>query len=246
MYKRSKVDKIEKSPKRVAMIAEQQALDRQHNELIRKSQEEIFEKYRKDLPEVLHKRMEEISEQIATQIMLSNSEKREPISPSIVYEWIKSPIFAPARSRYSAEDIQIILDNYTSMIAEINKNWTYVPTRENFCAFCGISIYQYNLWLRDTDHLERLNAMSQVELYIVDMQQSMAQTGETKEVTTIFRMKAEHGMIEAKAPQEITIKHDISTSQIQEQIEAIKNGKSLEPVELQEGKNGIFEQGGNK
>ena len=246
MHKSDKTDRVEKSPKRVAAIVEQQRLDREHTELIRKSKEEIFEKYRQELPEVLHKRMEEISEQIATQIMLNTSEKREAISPSVVYEWIKAPIFAPARSKYSAEDIQIILDNYTSMIAEINKNWTYIPTRENFCAFCGISIYQYNLWLRDTDHIERLNAMSQVELYIVDMQQSMAQTGETKEVSTIFRMKAEHGMVETKAPQEITIKHDISTSQIQEQIEAIKSGKSLEPVELQEGKNGIFEHKGDK
>ena len=92
--------------------------------MIRKSKEEIFEKYRQDLPNVLEKRMEEITTQIATQIQLSESEKREAISPAIVYQWIKAPIFAPARSKYSAEDIQIILDNYTTMIAEINKNWT--------------------------------------------------------------------------------------------------------------------------
>lgn len=246
MHKEKKTDKIEKSPKKVASIVERQKLDREHTEIIRKSKEEIFEKYRQDLPKVLEKRMEEISTQIASQIASTDSEKREAISPAVVYQWIKSPIFAPARSKYSAEDIQIILDNYTTMIAEINKNWTYIPTRENFCAFCGISIQQYGLWLRDTDHIERLHAMSQVELYIIDMQQSMAQTGETKEVTTIFRMKAEHGMIEAKAPQEITVKHDVSTSQIQEQIEAIKRGKSLEPVELKENNDGIFKQGGNK
>ena len=246
MHIRSKVDKEEKSPRRIEMLQEQKEIDKKHNELIRKSKEEIFEKYRQDLPNVLKSRMEEISTQIANQITLSRSDKREAISPALVYQWIKSPVFAPARCKYTAEDLLIILDNYTTMVAEINKTWTYVPTRENFCAFCGISIYQYNAWLRDTDRMERMNAMSQVELYIVDMQQSMAQTGETKEVTTIFRMKAEHGMIEAKAPQEITVKHDISTSQIQEQIEAIKKGKSLEPVEMKENSDGIFKQGGNK
>lgn len=240
MHREPKTDKVEKNPNMVRLMQARQKEDKEHNELIRKSKEEIFEKYRKELPATLEKRMQEISTQISNQIMSSNSDKKEPISPALVYQWIKSPLVAPARCKYSAEDIQIILDNYTKMIAEINKNWTYVPTRENFCAFCGISIYQYNSWLRDTDRLERANAMSQVELYIIDMQQSMAQTGETKEVTTIFRMKAEHGMIEAKAPQEITVKHDISTSQIQEQIEAIKKGKSLEPIELKENSEGIF------
>lgn len=218
--------------------AEKRELNRKHSLMVTKSQEELFEKAKQDLPEILDQRLNKICEELSNITFDEDGNKK--VSPAVIYEWIKAPFYAPTKSKYSAEEIMIILDTYTKVIAELNKDIIYLPTKENFCIFCGITTTQFNLWLKDIDHPERANAMKMVDNYITDMQQSLAQLGAIKETSTMFRMRAEHGMVEARAPQEIKVEHEVSQSQILEQMEAIKQGKSLKMLELNEDEDGIF------
>ena len=57
-------------------------------------------------------------------------------------------------------------------------------------------------------------------------------SGETKEITTIFRGKTSHGLVEASAPIVIEHKSETDISKINSMIEAIKAGKSLKSIEL--------------
>ena len=56
---------------------------------------------------------------------------------------------------------------------------------------------------------------------------TLAQLGEIKEVSTIFRGKASHGMIEASAPQVIEYRETVDMSSIRKMIDDVKEGKSL-------------------
>ena len=82
--------------------------------------------------------------------------------------------------------------------------------------------------------------MQMIDDYITDLQLTSAQNGEIKEISTIFRSKAEHGMIEATAPVVIEHKNETNIDTILKQIQAVNQGKSLKTIELQQDKNGIY------
>ena len=50
--------------------------------------------------------------------------------------------------RYSVEELSIIFEYYQQFMIAINKYTKFIPTKRNFCAFCGISTAVYNNWLK--------------------------------------------------------------------------------------------------
>ena len=57
---------------------------------------------------------------------------------------------------------------------------------------------------------------------------------------SIFRSKAEHGMVEASAPVVIEHKSETNIDTILKQIQAVNQGKSLKTIELHQDENGIY------
>ena len=141
--------------------------------------------------------------------------------------------------KYSNTEIAILFDYYKQFIKEINKIQTYLPTKKNFCSFIGISSHQYDRW-RQSDDIERVEIMQMVDDYITDLQLTSAQNGDVKEISTIYRTKAEHGMVEAQAPIVIEHKSEANINDIIRQIEAVNQGKSLKTIELKKNSNGIY------
>lgn len=90
----------------------------------------------------------------------------------------------------------------------------------------GISTATYNQYLFGADE-EKANIMVQIDDYIKETMLTLAQLGEIKEVSTIFRGKASHGMIEASAPQEFVHHEIIDIGSINRMISDVKKGKSL-------------------
>lgn len=90
----------------------------------------------------------------------------------------------------------------------------------------GISTSTYNQYLFGYDE-EKTEIMVQIDDYIKETMLTLAQLGEIKEVSTIFRGKASHGMIEAAAPQVIEHHDIVDISSVQKMIEDIKKGKTL-------------------
>ena len=143
--------------------------------------------------------------------------------------------------KYNNTEIAILFDYYKQFIVEINKTTSYLPTKKNFCSFVGISSHQYDAW-RQSEDSERQEIMQIIDDYITDLQLTSAQNGEVREISTIYRTKSEHGMVEATAPVVIEHKTEANIDNIMKQIEAINNGKSLKTIELKKNTEGIYEE----
>lgn len=139
--------------------------------------------------------------------------------------------------KYSNTELAILFDYYRQFIEQINKYQSYLPTKKNFCSFAGISSVTYNRYIQSEDE-ERREIMQKIDDYITDLNLTAAQNGDIKEVTTIFRSKAEHGMIEAQAPVVIQHKTEANLDDIKKQIEAINQGRSLK--EATKGEDGVY------
>lgn len=143
--------------------------------------------------------------------------------------------------KYNNTELAILFDYYKQFIEKINKVQTYLPTKKNFCGFVGISSSQYDSWKQSEDS-ERTEIMQMIDDYITDLQLTSAQNGEIKEISTIYRTKSEHGMVEATAPIVIQHKSEANIDDIKKQIEAINQGKSLRTIELKEQPDGTYRE----
>lgn len=132
---------------------------------------------------------------------------------------------------YSAEELAILFDYYRNFICEINKIARYIPSKKNFCGFASISSSTYDNYLINGDS-QKIEVMRMIDDYITDISLSLAQSKEIDNATTIFRSKAEHGLVEATAPIVIKNEVEINLDEIKEQVQALKAGKSLKTIEL--------------
>lgn len=132
---------------------------------------------------------------------------------------------------YTAEELSILFDYYRNFIYEINHVTRYIPSKKNFCAFANISSATYDNYLTDGDS-KKAETMKIIDDYITDITLTLAQNREIDNVTTIYRTKAEHGMIEATAPVVIKKEVDFNLGEIQEHLRTLKAGKSLKTIEM--------------
>lgn len=143
--------------------------------------------------------------------------------------------------KYSNTELAILFDYYKQFIEKINESQRYLPTKKNFCSFAGISSTTYDGY-RQSDDSERREIMQIIDDYITDIMLTSAQDGEVKEISTIYRTKSEHGMVEATAPIVIQHKSEANINDIRKQIEAINQGKSLKTIELKQNSEGVYEE----
>lgn len=141
--------------------------------------------------------------------------------------------------KYSTTELAILFDYYKQFIERINEEQTYLPSKKNFCSFAGISSTQYDNW-RQSDDAERREIMQMIDDYITDIMLTSAQDGKVREISTIYRTKAEHGMVEAQAPIVFEHKSAANMNEIMKQIEAVKQGKSLKAIELKQQPDGSY------
>ena len=194
-------------------------------QLVQAGKNQIMEEYKNNLPQELEKRLNII----ATNIMCQ--EEVQGLSSIEINEILRPHNLIGANPKYSADQLRIIFDYYREALVAINRKYKYPPSKENFCAFAGMSTATYNKYLMSADeNMQELMLM--IDDYIRENMLTSAQIGETKEVTTIFRGKTAHGMVEAQSP--IVVEHRTETdmTQINKMIEAVKAGKSLKSIEL--------------
>ena len=141
--------------------------------------------------------------------------------------------------KYNNTEIAILFDYYKRFIKQINNKIAYLPTKEDFCSFAGISTTMYNNWKRSED-AERREIIQMIDDYLVDIHLTMAQHGDIKEITSIFRAKSEFGLVEAQAPTVIEHKATVDLEDIQKQISAVKNGESLKNITLEKKEDGSY------
>ncbi|MBE5820421.1 MAG: hypothetical protein E7310_06395 [Clostridiales bacterium] len=141
--------------------------------------------------------------------------------------------------KYNNTELAILFDYYQLFIENINKVKQFLPTKKNFCSFIGVSSKTYDNW-RQAEDIERQEIMQKIDDYITDILLTSAQDGEVKEISTIYRTKAEHGMVEASNPIIIEHKSQADINSIMKQIEAVNQGKSLRTIELKQQDDGSY------
>ena len=106
----------------------------------------------------------------------------------------------------TAEQIMRLFSDFLELVSWLNEFGTFIPTKQIFSAFSGISATAYTYLMTDGDD-EQKEAILTIENFLVDMNMEAASQGMAKERTTEFRLKARgsagHGIRTATAVDDI-------------------------------------------
>ena len=193
--------------------------------LVKAGEKSIIEEYRKELPQKLEERLNEIAEKLSTR------KEVQGLSTIEINEILRPHNLIGGAIKYTAEELNIVFEFYRQAIVNINKKIKYPPSKENFCAFANISTASYNLFLQSID-ADKQEVMLRIDDYIRENMLTSAQVGELREITTMFRGKTAHGLVEAQAPIVIEHKNETDRNKIEDMIAKIKRGESLKTIEL--------------
>lgn len=89
----------------------------------------------------------------------------------------------------TAEQIMRLFSDFLELVSWLNEYGTFIPSKQIFSAFTGISPTAYTYLMTDGDS-EQKEAILAVENFLVDMNMEAASQGMAKERTTEFRMRA--------------------------------------------------------
>ena len=192
-----------------------------------------MEEYKNNLPQELEKRLDVITTQISAQ------KEVQGLSSIEINEILRPHNLIGANPKYSADQLRIIFDYYREALVAINRKFKYPPSKENFCAFAGMSTSTYNKYLTSVNE-DMQELMLMIDDYIRENMLTSAQIGETRELTTMFRGKTAHGMVEASSPVVVEHRTETDLTKIQQMIQRVQEGKSLKTIELTKKEDGTY------
>lgn len=202
--------------------------------IINDMKNECLEEYKNNLPNVLDERINILVEK------LHLTERGKSMSELEINHLLRGNNITK-RVKYTADELGVIFEYYQEVMIEINKKQIFPPTKKNFCAFAGMSSSNYDAYMRCADEDKR-EIMQMIDDFITDNTLTLAQNGKIKEITTMFRGKTEHGMVEATAPVVIEHKSNLDFNIIDSRIKAIKMAEKQKNIELKPNKNGVYEE----
>lgn len=202
-------------------------------QLVQAGKNQIMEEYKNKLPQELEKRLDVIATQISIQ------EEVQGLSSIEINEILRPHNLIGSNPKYSTDQLRIIFDYYREALIIINRKYKYPPSKENFCAFAGMSTSTYNKYLTSPNE-DMQELMLMIDDYIRENMLTSAQIGETKEITTMFRGKTAHGMVEASSPVVVEHRTETDLTKIQQMIQRVQKGKSLKTIELTKKEDGTY------
>lgn len=193
---------------------------------IQKATKEMLLPAIKEKAEEVSKYIEETVKKDGTGFGLTSTQIFEVITKRSV-----SDIATVGNKSYTPQELAIALNIYIEMMAKINKEVKMPPSKSSFCLLLGIGTETYNNYMVDP---ERTNIMNIIDTYITGAQLTSAQTGELKEISTMFNLKAQHGFVEAQNP--IVIQHEtkVDVDDIRHQLNEMKRGRVTDAVIIEE------------
>ena len=115
----------------------------------------------------------------------------------------------------TAEQIMRLFSDFLELVSWLNEFGTFIPSKQIFSAFSGISSTAYTYLMTDGDE-EQKEAMFAIENFLIDMNMEAATNGIAKERTTEFRLRAKnagHGVRTSTVADDIIDKADDIMSQ---------------------------------
>ncbi len=193
--------------------------------LVKAGEKSILEEYKKELPQKLDARLNEIAEQ------LEERKEVQGLSTIEINEILRPHNLIGYPQKYTAEELKIVFEYYRQAIVAINKKVKYPPSKGSFCAFADISTCTYNNYLMSPDESMQ-DVIMRINDYLTDTTLTSAQLKEIDNITTMFRSKAEFGMVEAVNPIVVEHRSETDMNKISAMIQQLKQGKSLKTIEL--------------
>lgn len=160
--------------------------------LVKAGEKSILEEYKKELPKCLDERLNKLAETLA------EKEEVQGLSTIEINELLRPHNLIGQPLKYTAEELEIVFKAYRQAIVAINKKVKYPPSKGSFCAFADISTATYNNYLRSPDESIQ-EVILRINDYLVDTTLTSAQLKEIDNITTMFRGKAEFGLVEAQS-----------------------------------------------
>lgn len=160
--------------------------------LVKAGEKSILEEYKKELPKCLDERLNKLAETLA------EKEEVQGLSTIEINELLRPHNLIGQPLKYTAEELNIVFEYYRQAIVAINKKVKYPPSKGSFCAFADISTATYNNYLRSPDESIQ-EVILRINDYLVDTTLTSAQLKEIDNITTMFRGKAEFGLVEAQS-----------------------------------------------
>lgn len=175
----------------------------------------------------IQNKAKEVSEYIEKEIKKINAS--DGLTSTRIFDIITSrsvsDIATVGSKSYTAQELAIALNIYVKMISDINKYVKMPPSKSSFCLLLGIGTETYNNYMVDPD---KANIMNVIETYITGAKLTSAQTGDLREISTMFELKSSHGFVEAQSP--VVIKHEtkVDIDNIRSQLKEMKQGRVIE------------------
>jgi len=196
--------------------------DKHDIELIEKKKIEIAKEEGKKLPIVLQEKTSQLAE------LLSEDEFEVPYQRIMALISKDSPM--SIKRSYTNDELNIALNEFRILVAKISEKMPkVVPSIEMFCAYIGISSATYKSWRNSTDELRR-EIMQMVDDYIAGTSLTLAQDRKIDNYTTVFRAKAQHGMVEQSAPIIVEHRSAVDTSEILDKISGMRDKYGINKV----------------
>ena len=172
--------------------------DKHDIELIEKKKIEIAKQESKKLPAILQEKTSELAELIADDEVLQIPYQR-------IIALISSNHNMSVKVSYTNDELNIAFNEFRLLLAKLSEKMpNMTPSIEMFCAYIGISTGTYKSWRNSSDEMRR-EVMNRIDDYIVDTSLHLSTQKKTDNYTTVFRAKAQHGMVEQSAP--IIVEH---------------------------------------
>lgn len=158
--------------------------------------ESRFEKVKSELAPMLDEKKEKYFDEYCT--VLARGAKKAQLKEISAYT-IKCELYRVLSKfqqidnnvafKATPQQINTIFCDFLSLVSWLNEYGSFIPSKQIFSAFSGISPTAYSFLMADGTEEQR-EAISAVENFLVDMNMEAAQQGIAREATTKFRMQA--------------------------------------------------------
>lgn len=185
----------------------------------RKVADEVFSYNKEDLPKIIETKKKELMNQVQE---YAKEHELTRISYTKLYE-IMSSGNEYNRTKYSATEVAIAFEVYKAITSDLAlKNPKHTPSKQNFCAFLGISTSTYDSYREKHDNPDLVEAVARIDDYLTDIQLNHAQMGLINPTATIFRMKTEHGYVEQKEYIAVNNQVTVDTNDVKQRLMQVK------------------------
>lgn len=160
----------------------------------------VTKKFQGEFENAVNVRVQEITRDIKDDLIRKKEEKKPTtVTYSELHAYLTKGS-AMNNAKYTYFEMAVGFDNFVRLTNEISKIIpSHFPTKKQFCSFMGITTRTYDRYANGED-LEMAEVIQKVEDYITDINLTMAQKGLIDSRTTLFSLKAIHGIVEANAP----------------------------------------------